>query len=407
MTSVSSERMAPPDAQLLWLSAKVPNDQFLVYVFDGQPDIATALRELRRNAEGCEELRLRVHDDNHWSYPRWVAAEPGAEQFVVRENTGNWRSCLGSIGRLDQLDPTRMPWRVNVFPPATVVVQVAHAFGDGNRSAALAGALLGRRTPVPPVIPDRGRFLRRAITAARAHRAMLRDIESGLLEPPPAPRPALSVNHRSAETPVLRSLVLDRSTLRPTVTVAALSAIGEALGGYLADRGEDVSRLAAEVPMAGPPSTKARNNFRNVNIGLYPDADTAQRTARIAADLARQRRRAEHPATLASDDAFAAVPAPLLRWGVSKFDPHARSHTVSGHTVVSSVNRGPADLTFGGRPVQLTTGYPALSPMQSLTHGVHGIGDVVVLSVHADPGVVDVEDYLDRLAHAVGVSPGR
>ena len=79
-----------------------------------------------------------------------------------------------------------------------------------------------------------------------------------------------------------------------------------------------------------------------------------------------------------------------------------RSPTVSGHTVVSSVNRGPADLSFGGRPVVLTAGFPALSPMMGLTHGVHGIGEAVAVSVHADPGVVDVDDYLERLAQALG-----
>jgi hypothetical protein len=188
---------------------------------------------------------------------------------------------------------------------------------------------------------------------------------------------------------------------RPTVTVAALAAVAEALGGYLAQRGEDIGSLGAEVPMAGGPTGKARNNFRNVNIGLHPQLDRQQRSACIAAELADQRRRAEHYAVQASAAAFAAVPAGLLRWGVGRFDPNMRSDKVSGHTVVSSVNRGPADLTFGGCPVALTAGYPALSPMMGLTHGVHGIGDVVAVSVHADPGVIDVDGYVDRLAYAL------
>lgn len=405
--AVSSERMAAVDAQLCWLSAKVPNDQFLVYVFEGEPDVASGIDEVRRNAEACDELRLRVCDDNRWRYPRWVPGDVGSEQFVIRDAVGDWRSCLTSIGRLDPLDATRMAWCVHVFPPATVVVQVSHSLGDGNRSAALAGSLFGRRKPIPGVIPDRGSFPRRAFDAARAYRAMARDMESGLLERAPAPRPALSVNNRSAATPLLRTLVLDRLRLRPTVTVAALCAIAEALGGYLCDRGENASLLAAEVPMAGLPTTKARNNFRNVSIGLYPELAPGERAARIAGELYAQRRRGEHAAAVASAAAFAAVPAPLLRWGVGRFDPHVRSATVSGHTVVSSVNRGPADLTFGGHPVTLTAGFPALSPMQSLTHGVHGIGDVVALSVHADPGVVDVDDYLARLSRSLGVCRGR
>lgn len=408
MTPVSTERMAAVDAQFLWLSAKVPNDQFLVYVFDGVRDIPAALRDVRRRAERFGELQLRVCDDNRWRYPRWVRGEVTPEQFVVHQtaDSGDWRGCLESVALLDQIDAARMAWRVHVFPPGVVVVQVSHALGDGTRSAALAAALLGRRAPIAAVTPDRGNLPWRAIIAARGYRAMVRETQARVLEPPPAPRPALSVNSRSTQAPVLRTLVTDRIRLRrPTVTVAALSAVGEALGGYLADRGEDVSRLGAEVPMAGPPIAQARNNFRNVNVGLYPSVDGEGRPARIGAELSSQRRRSEHRGTQASTAAFAAVPAPLLRWGMRQFDSAARSTTVSGHTVVSSVNRGPADLTFGGRRVMVTAGYPALSPMMGLTHGVHGIGDVVAVSVHADPGVIEVDDYLDRLARALGCHP--
>ena len=46
----------------------------------------------------------------------------------------------------------------------------------------------------------------------------------------------------------------------------------------------------------------------------------------------------------------------------------------------------------GGR-VRLTAGFPALSAVHALTHGVHGIGDAVTVSVLADPDVVDVAAY--------------
>jgi hypothetical protein len=104
----------------------------------------------------------------------------------------------------------------------------------------------------------------------------------------------------------------------------------------------------------------------------------------------------------AASAAFAATPAPLLRWGTGKFDPAARIGAVSGNTVVSSVARGAADLSFGEAPVLFTAGYPALSPMMSVNHGVHGIGEHVALSVHADPINVDVDDYVDRLSVAIG-----
>lgn len=399
-----AERLAAVDTQFLLLSHIVPNDQFLLYVFDGLPDIAGGLTQIRQNADVCDDLRLSVCDDRSWRYPRWVPTGVDADQFVVHKAVRDWQGCLDSMARLDHLDVSRMTWRVHVFPPNVVVVQISHALGDGTRSAALAATLFGRRTPLPPVRPDRGSLLRRGLAAARAHRGLIRDVEAGLLAPPSPPRPALSVNARSADAmPVLRSFVVERARLEsPSVTVGALSSIGEALGGYLAQRGEDVSRLGAEVPMAGAADGQARNNFHNINVGLYPELERDRRAARIRADLDAARRRARHPAAVASAAAFAAVPAPLLRWGMRHFDPDSRSATVSGHTVVSSVNRGPADLTFGGRPVLLTAGYPALSPMMGLTHGVHGIGDTVAISVQADPTVIDVDDYLGRLSRALG-----
>ena len=90
----------------------------------------------------------------------------------------------------------------------------------------------------------------------------------------------------------------------------------------------------------------------------------------------------------ADDMAIAAIPAPVLRWGVAQFDPDVRSTAVTGNTVVSSVNRGAKDLRFGAAPVLLTAGFPGLSPMMGLTHGVHGIGDTIAVSVHAAESAV-------------------
>ena len=70
--------------------------------------------------------------------------------------------------------------------------------------------------------------------------------------------------------------------------------------------------------------------------------------------------------------------------------------------VPAPVNRGAADLSYGGTPVVLTAGYPGLSPMMGLTHGVHGIGDTVAISVHAaESAIGDVDAYVDRLDAAL------
>ncbi len=410
----ASRAMTAVDAQMFWLSAVVPSDQLVVYAFDGSPDaLDAAIAELRQRAQACDELRLRVVERGGWRYPRWSPREVGAEQFAVHHGGGvDWQGCLDTAAglRCDTLDLRRMTWRAHIFPKVSgvpgasgvgsvVVLQTGHAFADGSRGTALAGALLGREQPVPvPVSARRGFLPVRGIAAARAHRMLVRDTEAGLVPPPPPGCPLLSINRRPLATPVVRTLVLRRDQLaRPTVTIGVLVAVADALAGYLAARGEDTSTLGAEVTMAGQQDPGAHNNFRNVGIGLHPEVDRARRAELISTELAAQRRRGEHPAMRASAAASAAIPAALLRWGVRQFDPDARGATVTGNTVVSSVNRGPADLSFGGFPVLLAAGFSGLSPMMSLTHGVHGLGDTITISVHADPENVDVDDYWERL----------
>lgn len=404
--------MAAVDAQFYWMSAKIPNDQFLLYVFAGVPtDLDDAVDEVLDRARGCPDLTMRVDDGCALTYPTWVPS--GDRIGVVRHELvdGTWHACLDAVARLadDQLDVRRSPWRLHLFtemrnlpdgtdPGTVAVLQVAHALADGSRASALAAWLFGRAAPVPEVAqPSRGFLPWRAIEAARTHRRLARDTAAESL-PAVGPWPVLATNARPEGVRVVRTLVRRRAQLPgPTVTAGVSAAVATALSGYLG-----VELLGAEVPMAKPGARLAHNHFRNVSVGLYPELPRSDRAERIAADLAGGRRRAEHPAAHAADRAFAAVPAPLLRWGVGRFDPELRPPHVGGNTVVSSVYRGAADLRFGDVPVLFTAGYPALSPAMGLTHGVHGIGDTVAVSVHAaESAVGDVDDYLQRLDAAL------
>ena len=407
-----SARMAAVDAQFYWMSAKVPSDAFLLYAFAGEPtDFERAVDDVRSRAQACPAFTVRVDDGSPLTYPHWVptAVEP---EWVIRHqlDDGSWRGCLDAVVRLvdDQLDVRRAPWRLHLFAPVhgipgytgpgtVAVMQAAHSLADGARDVALAGWLFGRAAPVPDVTALSPGFMPwRAVNAARTHRKLVRDIRAGLLAPPFGSRPALSTNTRPAGARMLRTLVRHRSALHgPTVTVAVLAAVSAALAGHLADA---TPSMVAEVPMAKTVVRHAYNHFFNATVGLYPDLGREARAERIAKDLANARRRSQHPAAQAADRAFAAVPAPLLRWGISRFDPDARVPQVSGNTVVSSVYHGPDDLRFGGVPVLLTAGCPALSPAMGLTHVVHGIGDTVSISVHAaESAVGDIDDYLARL----------
>lgn len=408
--------MAAVDAQFYWMSAKVPSDEFLLYAFDGEPaDCAGAVERVLARARACPDLAMRVRERGRLAYPQWVPAAVGPES-VVRHDLADpdWRQCLAAVVALaeDQLDVRAMPWRLHVFTPvlgipgvsgpgSVAVMQVAHPLADGARAAAMAAWLFGRVAPVPCVAAPSAGFLPwRAAAAAWAHRRLVRDTDAGLLAPGVGSRPPQPTNARPGRARSARTLVRRRSQLRgPTVTVGVLAAVSEALSALLGD-GSDT--LGAEVPMAKPGAPRAHNHFGNVVVGLYPELGFDARVQRIAAELANGRRRFEHPATRAADRAFAAVPAALLRWGVEQFDPFVRPTQVSGNTVVSSVNRGDADLSFGGARVVLTAGYPALSPAMGLTHGVHGIGDTIAISVHAaESALPDVDAYLELLDAAL------
>jgi len=412
--------MAAVDAQFYWMSAKVPNDEFLLYAFDDEPaDCERAIEQVCRRARACPDLTMRVQERGPLTYPQWVPAAVGREQVVCHDLPDHgWRDCLAAVAGLAdaQLDVRRMPWRLHVFTPvlgipgvsgtgAVVIMQVAHALADGARGSAMAAWLFGRaEPPLQPARPSAGFLPWRAVDAARTHRRLVRDTRAGLLAPGLGDRPPQRTNARPGGVRSVRTLVRQRAQLRgPTVTVGVLTAVSTALSRLL---GNAADSLGAEVPMAKPGVPQAQNHFGNVVVGLYPNLGLDVRAERIATDLANSRRRFEHPATHAADRAFAAVPAALLRWGVSQFDPDARPARVLGNTVVSSVNRGAADLSFAAARVVLTTGYPALSPTMALTHGVHGIGDVVAISVHATESALqsegaDIDEYLRLLDAAL------
>lgn len=435
------ERMSPADAQMYWMSEKIPNDQFLVYVFDGAPQsLESAIDFVIERAGSISDLRLRIADvDCAMDYPYWVRCDADWDQIIVRDLVDpTWDNCLDAIAGLAdaQLDPRDKAWRLHVFTQvadaprcdhtATVVVlQMCHALADGRRSSGLARQLFG---PIGPEGPRPGSTeqaysavqaaavaaLRlpiqigslgwRGLNAARTHRRLVDDMIKGLVPQQARGRPLLLTNTRPEGVRTVRTLVRRRDDFPgPTVTVSALTAISLGLSDYLRECGEDPTTLGAEVTMAKSGAALSRNHFRNVGIGLYADtADLGVRSRHIANALGQRQLRNNHPALRAGDEAFAAVPAPLLRWGVAQFDPTHVPESVIGNTVVSSVNRGAADLTFGAAPVAFTTGFPALSPVMGLTHAVHGIGDTVAISVHAaESAVGDIDNYLEILGASI------
>ncbi|ADG79655.1 putative protein OS=Tsukamurella paurometabola (strain ATCC 8368 / DSM / CCUG 35730 /CIP 100753 / JCM 10117 / KCTC 9821 / NBRC 16120 / NCIMB 702349/ NCTC 13040) OX=521096 GN=Tpau_3062 PE=4 SV=1 [Tsukamurella paurometabola] len=434
-----SPLLSPRDARTHWASAVIPSDQFLLYAFDhGEgpaPTAAEVADVVFARAPSIPDLRIRVAPAPFdVERPSWAPTEV----VDVREGIAHtWERIPAAVARLftRQVDATVAPWRLHVFPSvrgvprctgvATVLVlQVAHCLADGRRTAEIARALFSSAPAGPAVVPtaaapdavrvirglagfpvDMARTVIRGMRVQSARDRIAARTAAGALPPPVPGCPITPLNARPDAGRDVRMLVRDHAGLAAagTVTVGALTAVSLAVERYLRVRGAGVpDTLCAEVMVARERKPGERNAFGNVSVPLLPGVPVAQRPHRITAALAAARARAADPLwriVSAPDDA---TPAPLARFGVDAFDPELRPETMAGATVVSSVNRGPADLELlGGRAV-FTAGFPALSPAMGLTHGVHGLGDTVTLSVTSSrTAVPDPDDYATLLDEAL------
>ncbi|WP_280434304.1 wax ester/triacylglycerol synthase domain-containing protein [Nocardia carnea] len=290
--------------------------------------------------------------------------------------------------------------------PHTGALPMGHRTSPGVISAVRLASL--RAAVLLPV--GVARTVRRGLAAARARNELAALTAAGRVPPPgpgyppgPLNRPAVVAGH------AVRMLVCPAEDFRVpglSVTVVGLTAVSIAVEQYLRGRGAEVTRLGAQVPMALPTRRGVRNNYRSLGVDLAAgEQDPRRRAAAIAAELAARRERARHPLHDAQDAVDAVLPPLLLRRDVRTYPIHSTPEQITGHTVVSSVNRGPADLTFGGAPVRFTGGFPALGAVMHLTHGIHGLGETVTLSVHADPDVVDPDIYAGHLRDALRELP--
>ncbi|MFQ6394747.1 wax ester/triacylglycerol synthase domain-containing protein [Nocardia sp. KC 131] len=462
--------VAPQDATMYWLSKRTANDLFLLYCFtdSGRPTAELRALVARRSAR-IPDLRVRLREvPGDLEYPSWIPCGFAAEQFMEHPlSESNWPTVLNVLGKLlgTGLDASVRPWRLHVFrdidgaPGAeagtavVVVLQMSHALADGRSAARIArdlfaepGAIEGdntgsvsRSTPrqrasIGSVLLGSAlvdsvlglarmpfqvvRTVARGYRAYRAQRELAELTSTGQL-PAPGPDFAPTSINPSIEVGAadhrVRMIVCAADRLRitdRTVTVVVLTAVSLALTRYLASRGAQVDRLGAQVPMALPDreASAPRNNYRNLGVDLFVDEpDLRVRAQRIADALADRATRARHPLLAAQDRVTAVVPATLLRRDVDRLPLDTVPDSIAGHTVVSSVHRGAADLTFGGGRVRFTAGFPALGSVMHLTHGVHGLGEdpdghgaTVTISIHADTAALpDIDTYSELLVAAL------
>ena len=170
----------------------------------------------------------------------------------------------------------------------------------------------------------------------------------------PGPVAPASINRAPGPRRVLRTLTVARSALPGRVTPSAIAAIGDALATADLVDGDPVVELT--VGRAAVASPRAANDFFMAGIATRTDlADEARRRA-IAEQIDAARARDGAPDRLAARRAEEATPAILMHWATTGFGSSAAGsvEAVTGHTVVSSVNRGADDLLLAGGRVRLT-----------------------------------------------------
>lgn len=413
------------DAEMYWRSAHAATDQFLLYAFDESDDRTDPSAQLRARAARIADLHLGIEPlPGDLDFPRWTRVPITATQWR-RHEVENWTDCLAAVADLMApgcRDPELL-WRVHLFGPLTgvpeaadramvVVLQISHALGDGRRASDIARRLLSDgapdTAPRSPRLPGLVAAGLGAMTAApRLALATAVGLAAWRDDEPEAGPPAVAPTalNLPADGPIaLRTVTVGRERLRrfaPSVTVAVLAGIADLLpqiGGATDD-----GRVFAELTVARTPIAEQRNNFHTVGIDLHAADAVPQRAASIAAqiddarqrDTARARRRARRAAALAP----AVLDALAVRLAARATPPTE----VTGTTIVSSVNRGPADLTLAGARVLFTAGFPAVSSVHGLTHGVHGIGDRVTISI---AGRGHAAEAIDAYAGAVTATLG-
>lgn len=440
--------LALVDADMFWRSRLQATDQFLLYSFAAQADATAAslaaprlLDELRRRAHEMESLAVRVAPaPRDLGSPRWVPAPIVPGQFRHHRGPLTWEQCRRAVADslTDSLDATDQTWRIHLYGPLSgvprsrgpawvVVFQVSHALADGRTASGIARELFGGEASVDA--PPTGRapgMTAATLGAAGVGLQLAAAVGLGLQawrtpHPPeptdraaakartPAPMRATVFNREPGPDRRIDTITVSAAGLRSSgaaITVAVLLALGDAVADALDSRDRTlaveltVGRNPGEQDAAPGKRRKAlpRNNFWNHSIGLHLDIRNRDDRARaIADDIDAARRRGDSERRRAEARAAEMAPAVLRALAARQMPTIGATSQVAGLAVVSSVNRGPADLTFGGGRVLFTAGFPALSSAHALNVGVHGIGDAVTVSVLSSPSVVPDVDRLVRV----------
>ncbi|MGB6124659.1 MAG: hypothetical protein WBG47_04820 [Gordonia sp. (in: high G+C Gram-positive bacteria)] len=422
---------------------------------DGNHREGAILGELRERADRIADLHLRIDPvPGNLDFPRWTRTPIRDDQFRLHPGD-TWEDCLLTIADMMDRGPAaggRTPdelWRVHVFGDLTqlptaagghgrvVVLQMSHALGDGRTASAIARCLLSaegppagsassgqrsgeewsRRVPIwgfasdacaagvglMTTLPKLAAAMALGIDAWRRAGPTEAAGEHGLPSTTPAAivPTRLNVSAPAAAAPKitrLRTVTVPRKRVRlcgPSVTTGVLAVLGTVLPEI---GGSSDGRVVAEVTIAREPVAGQRNNFFTTGIDLRSDLPLADRAMVIDQQLRDARVRDDVPVRRAERRAAAQAPAVLESLAVVMNAASATPARVAGTTIVSSVNRGPDDLALGGGRVLFTAGFPALSAVHGLSHGVHGIGDVVTISIASHSMV---EAQLDRYVAAL------
>ncbi|MGW0023933.1 wax ester/triacylglycerol synthase domain-containing protein [Rhodococcus sp. NPDC003383] len=434
------------------------------YVFDtrqGSTPIAThaeAVDWILERTHRTPALRRRLQRVP-WDlgYPYWVEAAVDPDHHIDFRRIGHTtrphlHRLFASLAE-QPLDFGRPLWKLHVLSDvrgvgalpdhATVVVlRVHHSIADGKGAVQIARALFddpaaepsrgGTPVPVPgPVAAVRklpGDYVRYAGAVRRwmrGRRSLRALVASGEIAQPRTPRPRTRFNVVDDSTRLFGRVRFELRDVRAlghatgtTVNDVILAVVSDAVGTYLAERGETpAASLAAHVPISvgARSGLVAENKISDLHVDLHTDrTDPLTRLHLIHESVAREKDRVWRPEWIAVESSLDAVPSLCMRYSLWRAVRKAVVSTCgragATNTGLSNVPRGSADaLRFGDSPAVGGFSVPCLNRLVGLMHSVVTLGDALDLTfstkqaVMPDPEAYEhlLEGAFDRLWSAV------
>ncbi|NKS02981.1 DUF1298 domain-containing protein [Rhodococcus hoagii] len=381
-------------------------------------------------------------------HPNWIPdpdIDLSAHVHVTAIDEPGWAPLEAHFSELlcTRMDLSRPPWELHFFTGVSdivdqpgrltaVALKAHHSVGDGLGVLQTVEKVFSNAT-APSIAVRPGRSLRarlvarsvsefpgqvirfaKSIPGNRAADRALKEAEASGAWSVQSEQPGIRFNGKVSGSGAMVPITLSTESLRrirgavpgATVNDALLAVVGNALAGYLAEKGEPHrGSIVAMVPrsMRKLEEWESGNQLAIMNVDTHTDTtDLLERVARVAESSKSEKTRTSHVAVRRSAAVIDSLPPLMMRMfmyvrrNATNFDPQRPRHR---HTMISNVAFGVASLTLEGAPsVAVFGGQPPVDG-DGLRHFLAAAaGGDVTLTVMADRAMMpDTDRYIELI----------